>query len=156
MSLTTPLIKGGITATEVLSDSSLSTSAKSVSHTQFDESATPSPATVYSGNVYALVTGAKTIDLRALYTVAGGEGDGNGLKVQGMFFKNLGANNMTIVAGASNGYEIFGASGSVVVPPSGWLCMFFNDASADVAAGDKEIDVSGTGSQTFELALILG
>ena len=156
MSLSTPLIKGGVTTTEVIGDDSLSASAKSVNHTQFDESVTPSPATLFSGAVYALEDGAKTIDLRALRTVAGGTGDGNGLKVQGLFFKNLGANVMTIEEGASNGYAIFGASGLVVVPPGGWIAASFNDASADVASGDKEIDVSGTGVQTFEFALILG
>lgn len=156
MSLTVPLIKGGITATEVLGDDTLSASAKSVQHTQFDESAMPSPATMFSGDVYALVAGAKTIDLRALYTVGGAAGDGNGLKVQGFFFKNLGANTMTITTGASNGYELLGPSGLVTVQPSGWIAMFFNDASPDVAAADKEIDIAGTLVQTFELGLILG
>lgn len=156
MSLTSPLIKGGITATEVLSDDSLSTSAKSVQHTQFDESVTPSPATMTSQKVYTLSTGAATIDLRALYGAGGSVQDANGLKVQGIFLKNLGANVMTFTAGASNGYEIFGASGSVAIQPGAFLAMSFNDGSPDVAAGDKTIDVAGTGSQTFECAIILG
>lgn len=156
MSLTSPLIKGGITATEVLADDTLSASAKSVQHTQFDESQTPSPAVIYSGDVYALSTGAATVDLTAAYTVGGGSADGTGYKVQGIFFKNLGANNMTIAAGASNGYDILGSGGTVVVPPSGWFTAYLADASEDVASGARTIDVAGTGSQTFELALILG
>lgn len=111
---------------------------------------------IYSGDIYALVTGAKTIDLRALYTVGNGTGDANGLKLQGMYFKNLGANPMTIVGGASNGYDLFGASGSLAVPAGGVFSMSFADASPDVSDTDKTIDISGTGSQTFELAMILG
>lgn len=156
MSLTSPLIKCGITATEVLTDDTLSLTARTVQHTLFDESATPSPATMFSGDVYALSTGAKTLDLRAIYTVGGAVGDGNGLKVQGFYFKNLGANAMTIVGGASNGYLIFGASGSVVVQPGGSICINHLDASADIDGTHKTIDVSGTGSQTFEAAFILG
>ena len=156
MSLTSPLINWGITATEVLADDTLSASAKSVQHTLFNETSTPSPAVVFSGDVYALSAGAKTLDLTALYTVGGGTADGTGYKVQGFYFKNLGANVMTIVGGASNGYSIFGASGSVVVQPSGGFCMFFNDASDDIASGDRTIDISGTGTQTFEAAFILG
>ncbi len=154
MSISSPSIKIGMTATELIADDTLS--AQSVQHTLFNNVITPSPATIFSGKVYALVTGALSIDLRALRTVGGGSGDGNGLKVQGFYFKNLGANNMTIVGGASNGYLIFGTSGSVVVVPGGSLCLFTNDGSADVDGTHKTIDVSGTGSQTFQLAVILG
>ena len=156
MSLTSPLVKFGITATEVLADTDLSASAKSVQHTLFDESVTPSPATIFSSKLYALVTGALSIDLRALYGVGAAVLDANGLKVQGFYFKNLGANNMVIVEGASNGYLIFGTAGSLTVLPGGGFCMFFNDGSPDVSGTDKTIDVSGTGSQTFEASFILG
>lgn len=156
MSLSSPVIKIGITVNEVLGDDTLSANAKTVQHTQFDEVITPSLATLFSGKLYALVTGALSIDLRALRTVGGGSGDGNSLKVQGFYFKNLGANAMTIVGGASNGYLIFGTSGSVVIQPGGLICVFYNDASADVDGTHKTIDVSGTGSQTFECAVILG
>lgn len=156
MSISSPLVKFGITATETLTDESLSTAARSIQHTNFDESITPSPATIVSAKLYALVTGALTIDLRALHQANGASGDGNGLKVQGFYFKNLGANAMTIVGGASNGYLIFGTSGSVVVQPGGGLAIYHADASADVDGTHKTIDVSGTGTQTFECALILG
>lgn len=156
MSISSPLIKIGITATELIADDTLSTSARTVQHTLFDESITPSPATIFSGKVYSLSGGAASVDLRALRTVGGGSGDGNGLKVQGFYFKNLGANAMTIVGGASNGYLIFGTSGSVVVQPGGALCIYHADASADIDATHKTIDVSGTGTQTFECAVILG
>jgi hypothetical protein len=156
MSISSPVIKIGITASELIADDTLSTSARTVQHTLFDETITPSPATIFSGAVYALIAGAKTLDLRALRTVAGGSGDGNGLKVQGFYFKNLGANPMTIVGGASNGYLIFGTSGSVIVPAGGALALSLADASADVSASVKTIDVSGTGTQTFECAVILG
>ena len=156
MSISTPVIKIGITANELIADDTLATNARTVQHTLFDESITPSPATMFSGKLYALVAGALTLDLRATHIVGGASGDGNGLKVQGFYFKNLGANAMTIVAGASNGYLIFGASGSVIVQPGGAVCIFHNDASADIDATHKTIDVSGTLVQTFECAVILG
>lgn len=156
MSISSPVIKIGITATELIADDTLSLAARTVQHTLFDETITPSPATIFSGKLYAMVAGALSLDLRALRTVAGGSGDGNGLKVQGFYFKNLGANIMTIVAGASNGYLIFGTAGSVIVPPGGCICISLADGSADVDATHKTIDVSGTSAQTFECAVILG
>ena len=156
MSISSPLVKFGITATETLTDESLSTAARSIQHTNFDESITPSPATIVSAKLYTLSGGALSIDLRALHQANGASGDGNGLKVQGFYFKNLGANAMTIVGGDSNGYLIFGTSGSVVVQPGGGLTIYHADGSADIDGTHKTIDVSGTGTQTFECALILG
>lgn len=156
MSLSGPLIKLGVITSEVLSDATLASTQRTVNHNQFDETITPSPATIFSGNVYALVTGALTLDLRVLHTVAGGTGDGNGLKVQGFFFKNLGANTMTVTTGGTNGYTLLGASGLAVVQPGGSVAAFHNDASADVSGTVKTIDVTGTGTQTFEFAVILG
>lgn len=156
MALVTPQILIGITAIEELSDESLSSTAKRVTHSTFNKTITPSPATMISCDVYALSTGAKTIDLRAIYTVGAAVGDANGLKVQGFFFENLGANAMTIVGGASNGYLIFGTSGSVVIQPGGCMALFTNDGSADIDSTHKTIDVSGTGSQTFKCGFIFG
>ncbi len=156
MSLSSPVIKIGITVNEVLGDDTLSANAKTVQHTAFDEVIIPSPATVFSGKKYALVAGAATIDLRALRTVGGGSGDGNGMKVKGFYFKNLGANVMTIVGGASNGYLIFGTSGSVQIRPGGCMCIDLQSSAADVDGTHKTIDVSGTLVQEFECAVILG
>lgn len=156
MSLSTPQILCGITASEVLGDDTLSTTGKTVNHSQFNETVTPDPAVVYSGKVYALSAGAVTIDLTDLYTVGGGSADATGYKVQGFYFKNLGANPMTITEGGSNPYLIFGTSGSVVVQPGGALVIYHADASGDVGSSAKTIDVAGTGSQTFECAMILG
>ena len=156
MSLSSPVIKIGITVNEVLGDDTLAANAKTVQHTQFDEVIVPTPATVFSGKKYALVAGAATIDLRALRTVGGGSGDGNGMKVKGFYFKNLGANVMTIVGGASNGYLIFGTSGSVQIRPGGSMCIDLQSSAADVDSTHKIIDVSGTLVQEFECAVILG
>lgn len=154
MSISSPSVKIGITVSELIADDTLS--SHTVQHTQFNEVITPTPATIFSGKKYALIAGALSIDLRTLRTVGGGSADGNGLKVQALFIKNLGANVMTFVGGASNGYLIFGTSGSVQVQPGGSLCLYTNDGSADVDGTHKIIDVSGTLVQEFELALILG
>ena len=134
---------------------------RKVTHAQYDETATLNagstpPATLVAEFLQALTVGAATVDLRALVGTNGAVIDGNGLKVQVLRVKNLGANVLTLAEGGSNGYAIFGASGQVDIPPGGHIQMFFNDSSPDIGAGDKEIDLTGTGSQTSEWTIVMG
>lgn len=156
MSLASPIVNFGITATETIADDSLNTSKRVVEHTLFNKAQALTPALMISAAKYALSAGSKTLDLRALRTVGGASGDANGYKVQAFYFRNLGANNMTVQVGASNGFNIFGASGLVVFPPGAGMAFFTNDGGDDVAAADKDILVSGTLAQEFEAGFILG
>lgn len=140
---------------------SASATRRKVIHDQFDEfgtltSATSVPVTTVAEAVVALSGGAKTIDLTALTGTNGATVSMSGLKVQIFRFKNLGANQMTIVGGAANGYLLWGASGSVIVPAGGIVQFFGNETLADVDGTHKNIDVSGTAAQTFELTVIAG
>ncbi len=151
-----------LTTTETLADASLSSSANQVIHNAYDEAGTLTalttvPVTKEASFLLALTAGAATIDLRALTGLNGASVDGNGLKVQFMRIKNLGANNMVFVPGASNGYELLGASGSVTAYANGGLVMIgANDKAPDIGSSTKTIDVTGTGSQTAEITIIMG
>jgi hypothetical protein len=108
----------------------------------------------------ALSSGAATIDLTSLPDLAGVAGavDGTGLKVQAVLFQNdsANANDMTLSQGLSNDYELLGATFSFTLKPGQWVLVFLNDASPDIASGDKEIDVAGTGAQILNYHLLLG
>jgi hypothetical protein len=128
-------------------------------HEAFDESGTldatsTPPATKVLSKTIALTAGAYTIDLTTETGTAGVAIAGTGLRVQLIRIKNLGANAMTFSEGASNGLAL--ACGDIVVPAGGITQIFLNDASPDIAAGDRTIDVAGTLVQTFELTVILG
>lgn len=148
-----------ITTTETLADAGLNTNNKSVKHDAYDESGTLTavssvPATQIAEFLLTLSGGAGTIDLRNLTGTNGAVIDGNGLKVQLIRIKNLGANVMTFAEGASNGYAL---GSTYAVKANGGIAMEFgNDSMPDIGGSDKTIDVSGTGSQTAEVTIIMG
>lgn len=148
----------GLTGVETVSNVDGVTSA-SVVHDAFNESGTLNasstpPVTMVYEKTVALTAGAYTINLASLPGVNGAAQDGTGLRVQMIRVKNLGANAMTFSEGASNGIAL--ACGTFVVPAGGITQIFLNDASPDVASGDRTIDVAGTLVQTFELTIYLG
>ncbi len=101
----------------------------------------------------SLSAGVATIDLRALTGTNGGSVDGNGLKLQIFRVKNLGAAEMTFAVGASNGLDI---GDGIKVPPGAVIGAMYNDGLHDVDASHKTIDVTGTGSQTAEITIVMG
>lgn len=119
------------------------------------------PVSVVSYQDYVLVAGAKTIDLTALLGVQDEIQDATGLKLQSLIFINPQGNGvMTIGEGAANGYPLFGAGNDHEIPAhasvDGVFAQVFPEVLADVAAADKTIDVTGTGTQTFKLGITLG
>lgn len=114
------------------------------------------PVTKKAFDTVALVTGAKTLDFTALNDDLLGSIDLTGLKIQIFKLYNLGAAAMTVAKGASNGYTGFGSSFSVVVPPGGEVVFYGAEGAADVSGSVKTIDITGTGTQTFELTVIAG
>jgi len=151
-----------VKTTETLTSNVPAASARgnAITHDGFDTtlalnaSSTP-PATVCAYFTKALSSGTATIDLTAL-TGTQGTVDGTGLKVQSLIFKNAAANQVTISKGATNGYSIFGASGSVVVPAGSTLAMTFADTLADISSTVKTLDLAGTGSQSFSVGIVMG
>lgn len=136
-----------------------SASNPSVTHDGYDESgtltaSTTPPVTKILAKLITLTAGAYTIDLTTETGTNGVAISGTGLRVQAIRIKNLGANTMTFSEGASNGLALI--CGDIIVPAGGITQIFLNDAAPDIASGDRTIDVAGTGSQTFELTVLLG
>ena len=147
-----------VVETLAVNTGSASATNRVVTHDQYDESgqytgATSPPVTTVAEFLQALTAGAATIDLRALTGTNGGAVDGNGLKVQMLRVKNLGANNLTLSEGASNGYAI---GAGIVVPPGGHVQFFGADGFPDIDATHKTIDLAGTGAQTSEITIVMG
>lgn len=151
------------TVTETLENTPGATSSnKVVTHNDYNEAATidattlASPATKCAHFLATLSTGTVSIDLSALSGTNGATIDTTGLKVQLVRVKNLGANNLTIKSGASNGHNFFTATDGTVIPPSGVAMFFAPEGTQDVASGDRIWDLSGTGSQTSEWTIVAG
>lgn len=115
----------------------------------------------------ALTAGAATIDLTSLPGPGGTTVDGTGKKVQSIRIVNgttggdgsiaAGSNaSVNVAPGASNGYALFGASKDVDIPAGACLHMQFNENLADISSGAKTIDLAGTGTNAFEITIILG
>ncbi|MGE3666636.1 MAG: hypothetical protein AB7G51_08435 [Steroidobacteraceae bacterium] len=117
------------------------------------------PVTKDSYQVYTIAGGVADIDLTALLSSQSAI-DGTGLKVQGIYVRNLGANVMTVGPGASNDYAPFGAGKSVDLPASAdhksLLLFHAPELLADVAAGDKMIRLTGTNGDQAQVGIWLG
>jgi len=82
--------------------------------------------------------------------------DGTGLKVQLFKIKNKGANNLTVKFGASNPYNLLGASWTMILAQNQEITMYGNDATPDISSSAKNIDLSGTTTQTSEVVIVMG
>lgn len=118
-------------------------------------STTPAAAKVAEGNL-ALTAGAYTIDLTNLTGTNGASVTFNGLTVRNILIRNKGAASMTFAKGASNGYPGFGSSFSVTIPPGGVMSIYNHTLSSAVGGSAKTIDVTGTGTQTFDIIVTAG
>lgn len=154
-------ITSNITTVETLTDGDIGSTNNTVTHNQFDSSSVVNgtstvPATKCAYFTGALAAGAKTIDLTALASTNGAVISGSGLKVQAFKVKNLGANAMTFTDGASNGYELAGDGWKLILASGQYAMIYGNDAAPDIDGTHKTIDVSGTGTQTFECSIVMG
>lgn len=124
-------------------------------------SATSVPVTKFAEFEKTMSGGAGTIDLTALPGITADETVvGTGLKLQLLRIRNksTNANAITVTKGASNGYGLnaAGASWTVVLDPGQAATFELNETAPNVAAGAKDIDISGTGSQILEVQIVLG
>lgn len=114
------------------------------------------PATKSALFSQALSSGTATIDLTALDGITGTV-DCTGLKVQVFKIKNpVGNAALTVSEGASNGYELMGNAFTAILLAGQHLTFYGNDATPDVGASAKNIDLSGTGSETCEITVVAG
>ena len=121
-------------------------------------SSTTPPATKVWSDQVALSGGAVTLDLEALVNVNLPNINFVGLKVQVLVMSCPASNSgpITIVPGASNDYDIGGASMSFAVSPGGMLVYLSDDDAPDVASADSELDFSGTSAEVFDILMVAG
>lgn len=118
------------------------------------------PGKYYSAQTLALVAGAATIDLTNLPGLQAAI-DATGLKLNFLRIRGEadGSNaKLTISEGAANPYELFGAANPIEYPAACTkpFTFEFDEGLADVAAGAKNIDLAGTGTDSFFIEMILG
>ena len=65
------------------------------------------------------------------------------------------ANAVTIKVGASNGYPLKGASWQETLQPGDQMLCYLTAATA-IGSAAKSIDLAGTGSQAFNMAVVMG
>jgi hypothetical protein len=163
MAVTTCEIRTSMTTNET-PDSTTTATGQSVQHTTLNQSLSLSPTstvpvTKTAGRTdFPLSGGSATINFTTMLGTGGATVTFLGLKVQSLILKNKSTNtgNMTFVPGASNGIDLFGASSSITLKPGHWVHFYFHDSSPDVASGDCTIDVTGTGSEQFEIHAVAG
>lgn len=163
MAVTTCEIRSSMTVNET-PDSTTTAVSQSIQHTGLNQShsLTPTstvPVTKTAGRTdFALSGGAATINFTTMQGTGGATVTFNALKVQSIIMKNKSTNtgNMTFVPGASNGLDLFGVSSSITLKPGWWIHLYCNDSAPDIAAGDCTIDVSGTGTEQFEIHAVAG
>jgi hypothetical protein len=122
-----------------------------------DADTTP-PATKATSFELTLTSGAATIDLTALPSVYNATVDGTGLRVQLVKLKAPATNGnaVTIVPGASNGYNLFGATSKITLQPGEQVEFLGIDLQPEIGNSAKTIDISGTGSQKLDVQLVMG
>lgn len=120
---------------------------------------TPSGSQVWAGTV-TLTAGAVTLALSTLARTGRTALDLTGLRVLGYVIKNNGAASMTFEAGGTNPYGMFtgGATGTpgTVVKAGGLIMQWEPTGFGTVGASNLNIDVAGTGTDSFRIGLVAG
>ena len=157
--------KSALGAVETLANNTTSApeATRKITHTSFDATAayaaaSSPPVTTIAAGELTMTGGAGSLDLTALVGTNGKVVDGSGLRVQflKLINKTGNANVITVTEGASNGYDGLGASFSITLAPGGEILLKAMDAGGDIAAGNKILDVTGTGSQVLQYAVVMG
>ena len=136
---------------------------KTITHNGYNSSAsltsaTTPPVTQCAFFEQALTAGAASIDLTALPGTNGATVDGSGLKVQAIKIKakSTNANVITVTVGDANGYALAGAGFSVALLAGQEFVFYGNEATPDVGADAKTLDLDGTDEQSVEVSVAVG
>jgi hypothetical protein len=162
MPVTNVVYTSELTVTESVSGSApdLASGRDSVVHSGFDSSdnATPTtspPVSLNANFTQALSSGAGTVDLTNLPGTTGAV-NGTGLKVRFIKIQNTSTNPMTFVQGASNGYGLLGSSWSITLAGGQEILLSLQAGCPTIGSGAKKIDITGTGSNSFNIVVVLG
>lgn len=116
---------------------------------------TPVLTQVWSG-ILALVAGTLTIDLQVLTRTGRSNLSLDGLSIFGYRVDNLGAAALTFIAPVADDYPMFPATPGLVVGIGASVQMWVPGGFGVVGAAASDITVTGTGTDTFRLALWAG
>lgn len=137
--------------------------SQTITHNTYNSSqnlsaTTSVPCTKVAGGLATLSGGALTLDLTTVTGVEGITRNMTGLKVQCFKFKNKSTNagTMTVTFGAANPYLLAGSGWKMILQPGQEFTFFGNEATPDVAAGAKNIDIAGTGTEAGEYIVVCG
>lgn len=129
----------------------------SVSRTM-DASSTPD-GELHAAMQIALIAGAKTVDFTALTRHGGAAVSFSGKDLRAIVLQNpaTNANDMTFVHGASNSLAVLGAATySITLKPGQSFAFDHKSSGPTVGSGAKNMDVTGTGTQVFNLIAVAG
>lgn len=148
--------------TETLSTQVAGISQPRMTHDNFGKSvtlnsaSTPAAAYVASGT-QALTAGSYTLDLTSLPATGGGTQSFSTKKLCGYLFDNPSTNSgtFTITKGASNGHTI-GTNWKETIAPGQAVLKYMYTGGETIDATHKTLDVTGTGTESFNFRLVAG
>ena len=101
----------------------------------------------------ALASSTATLNLTALVRAGMANLNLTGMTVFGFMIKNNGANTMSFVKASTNGYDMFNLAPGHDVGPGGVICHREPNGFGVVGTSARDITVTGTGTQTFDIVL---
>lgn len=109
-----------------------------------------------TGILKSLSGGAATIDLTSVPDITGTQSM-SGLSLRTLYLKATAENSgsISIQAGATNGYSLFGSSGKVTLPPGDSLALCLSNTN-DVDGTHKTIDLAGSGTDSIQVQMTFG
>ena len=118
---------------------------------------TPDVELIYEGT-QALTAGTATIDLTALTNSEGATITTTGKKVRLIMIVPTSSNTaaLTLTVGASNGYLLGGAAWKFAFTDEQWALIYLGADAPDVGSSAKNIDISGTGTESVKLLILFG
>lgn len=154
-------VKLNVTTTETLTNDDLNASS-TLLHNGYDinrslTGVTSENVTKAAYQTVAMTAGAATIDFTSLLLNAVAV-TLTGLKPRAILVTALAANagNVTVVKGASNGYDGMGSAFSVVLEPGQSFAFDFFTAGNAVGGSNKTLDISGTLTDGVRLSIVAG
>lgn len=118
-------------------------------------SSSPVVTQVWAG-IMALTAGALTIDLQVLARAGRTDLSLDGLRVLGYRIDNLGAAALTFIAPVADAYAMVPATPGLLVGVGETVQRYRPGGYGTVSSTASDITVSGTGTDTFRLALFAG
>ena len=151
-----------LTLVETLTTNVAGSSQPRLTHDNFGKSvtlnsaSTPAAAYVASGT-QALTAGAYTIDLTSLPATGGGTQSFSTKKLRGYLLDNPSTNSgtFTFTIGASNGHTI-GTNWKETLLPGQAVLKYMYTGGETIDATHKTLDVTGSGTESFNFRLVAG